>query len=211
MTMEIGHILQRLDATKDAANNSIKTASAAPAQNNADDLRGALRNALTSGETTKTASVSNTSTPQGDLIKMASDLTDAEDAATMKQASIYGAAMCDGFMSRFGQYEKEAEQIVPTTFAKSAGEYDTFEKFASDNPDLVKEAYAVGYRQTYDGLVKQANDEFTQGYNDTIKQANADYEQGFNDQLVETHKVAAHMYKRGAYAINDIIQRTQAQ
>jgi len=211
--MEIGKIMQRLNESRAADQDGIKTASAAPKTPtiSSESLRTALRETLAAAPTTtKTASVGGPNPAEG-LLKLAEDLTAAEEDALSKQASLYGAAMCDGFMSRMAQYESAAEQVAPAVKTaavsvaqnrpalidpsleaiKTASHDPAFQKFASENPDLVKEAVDLGYRQTWDTLVKQANDEFSRGY---------------QDAMTETHKIASECYKAGAVTINNVIR-----
>lgn len=212
--MEIKDIMKRLDASR--SEEGIKTASAATSNRtptNPDALRGALREALAAAPSqVKTAAATEPSrNPAGDLLKLAEDLTSAEEEAMMKQAQIYGAAMCDGFMERFGQYEEAAlqapsvktAQAQPRSLAadadlhaiKTAAANDAeFQKFASENPDLVKEAVDLGYRQTWDQLVKTAEDDFQSGYGDT---------------MTEMHKMASECYKQGALTINNVLRQVQ--
>lgn len=207
--MDIAQIMKRLDQSRTVEQAAIKTASVETKTPNADALRSALRSALSSGTTEKTAAVQPQEDAAGTLLKMAEDLTHAEEEAMMKQAQIYGAAMCDGFMGRFGQYEKAAMEVAPAPIQKIAAAPvvdDTveaiktaaadpgFQKFANENPDLVKEAFDLGYQAEWGRLVKQANDEFEQGYNDT---------------MTEIQKVAAHVYASGAYAANEMIRAAQ--
>lgn len=218
--MEIKDIMKRLDASR--SEEGIKTASVAPQNGtptNPEALRGALRDALAAAPSqTKTAAATEQpQNPAGDLLKLAEDLTTAEEEAMMKQASIYGAAMCDGFMARFSQYEDAALQSPSVKTAQmqaapqaaqpattdadieaiktaAANDYE-FQKFASENPDLVKEAVDLGYRQTWDGLVKTAEEDFQQGYNDSMN---------------EMHKIASECYKSGAVTINNVLRQLQA-
>lgn len=213
--MEIKDIMKRLDDSRSDA--GIKTASAPSngTPTNPEALRGALRDALAAApSTTKTAAVAEPQpNPAGDLLKLAEDLTSAEEEAMMKQASIYGAAMCDGFMTRFGQYEdaaleapsvktaqvaqpaQPAAQDVDLNAIKTAAANDAeFQKFASENPDLVKEAVDLGYRQTWDTLVKTAETDFDSGYGDT---------------MTEMHKMASECYHNGAVTINNVLRQVQ--
>lgn len=216
--MEIGKIMQRLNESRAAEQGGIKTASTAPKTptTSTESLRTALRETLAAAPTTtKTASIAGSNPAEG-LLKLAEDLTAAEEDALSKQASLYGAAMCDGFMSRMAQYETAAEQVAPAVKTaavavahgqptlidptldaiKTAAVNDpAFQKFASENPDLVKEAVDLGYRQTWDALVKQANDEFGRGYQDAMN---------------ETHKIASECYKAGALTINNVIRAMNA-
>jgi len=207
--MELAKIMERLGNSQQAEQTAIKTASApaAPSAVSGDALREALTNAMATTE--KTAAVAPSyATPQGDLLKMAEDLSNAEDAAITKQASIYGAAMCDGFMARYAEYEAAAEQVAPTKTAsahayapvttdtvKLAAQDPEFQKFASENPELVKEAYELGYQQTYATRVKEAQDEFDKGYSDTMGQV---------------HKLASDIYARGVMDINTVLKHAAA-
>lgn len=212
--MELQNIMKRLADSKTATQDGIKTASApsAAAAPTADALRDALHTAMATTEKTAAAPpVAAPSSPEGDLLKMAEDLTNAEEQAMQKQASILGAAMCDGFMERFAQYEDAAGQVAPAKTAsiaslavpsdatldtiKTAAQDPAFQKFASENPDLVKEAFDLGYQQTYGQLVKEAQDDFQQGYDDTMGQV---------------HQVAADSYKTAALTINNVLREAQA-
>ena len=190
--MEIDQILNRLQTSKNAEASAIKTASVT-APTSTDALRGALRNALaTQPATEKTAAVADD--PTGDLLKFASDLSNAEHEALSKQAAVYGAAMCDGFMSRFGQYEGAAGQVAAPV--KTAAATEDFNKFAAENPQLVQEAYDLGYQTKTASLQKQAAEEFEAGYTDTLN---------------EVHKVASEIYKQAAYTTNNVIRQATAQ
>lgn len=205
--MELHKIMQRLGESRNATDAGIKTASVVKkAQNDTDALRGALHNALVTPNREKTAAIiAPQTTPQGDLLKMAEDLTNAEEQAMQKQASLLGAAMCDGFMERFAQYEEAAGQVAPSTKTAAAATHDRalemiktaaqdpeFQKFANANPELVKEAFDLGYQQTYGQLVKEAQDQFQQGY---------------DDQMSQIHKTATDVYKTAAYTINDVLRK----
>jgi hypothetical protein len=185
--MEIAQILKRLEDSEHASNAGIKTASAPPSSVSptANALRNELRQALSTVQTEKTAQAAPkqaSQAPVAGLVKMASDLVNAEEEALMKQAQVYGAAICDGFMARYAQYEQAANEVVPQQ-AKTAAATDVdFQKFAQENPELTKEAYDLGYRTKMAELQKQADERFQAGYNDTMN---------------EVHKTAAALYKHG--------------
>jgi hypothetical protein len=187
--MEIAQIMKRLEDSKAADSAGVKTASA-PEPNtapSAEALRSELRQVLSQGETEKRASAQPAqASPTGDLVKMATDLANAEEEALMKQAQVYGAAICDGFMSRYAQYEAAANEVAPAqpkTAAVQQPVTDDFQKFAQENPELTKEAYELGYRTKMAELQEQANERFSAGYNDTMQ---------------EVHKIASDLYKHGA-------------
>jgi hypothetical protein len=211
--MELGQIMQRLEQSTQTATAGVKTAAAAPngAGSSPDILRETLRATLGGIEKTASAAAAE---PVGDLLKVAEDLSRAEEAQLLKQAQIYGAAMCDGFMERFASYEAAALQVAPpqakTAAAQAAASAQPqavdqaiehikvaaadpeFIKFAEANPDLVKEAYALGYQRQWEGLVKQAQDDFNRGYGETMD---------------EVHKLAADCYKAGAVTINNVLRQ----
>lgn len=210
--MELQDIMQRLNSSRAAEEAAVKTASVKPGNGhnpNPEVLRSALRNALATAESEeKTASAQAAGRPTDALLKMAEDMSNAEDAALQKQAEVYGAAMCDGFMARFAEYEDAAMKtsgVLPQQqktasvdedleMIKTAAQDPAFQKFASENPELVKEAYDLGYQNQWNGMVKQAQDQFQQGY---------------NDQMERMHKIASDCYKAGAVAINNVLRQMQ--
>jgi hypothetical protein len=199
--MEIATIMKRLEESEQASNAGVKTASAqTPAAPPSDALRNELRQALTAVNTEKTASAQPTQTqsPAGDLVKMAADLVDAEEEALMKQAQVYGAAVCDGFMARYAQYEQAAGEVAPveTKTASAQPVAQDFEKFAQENPELTKEAYELGYRTKMAELQKVAEERFEAGYNDTME---------------EVHKTAAALYKHGSEWAQWAVKTAEAQ
>ena len=144
----------------------------------------------------------------GDLLKVAEDLLTAEEDLMLKQATLLGQAFGEGVVSRLAQYEQAIQQMQPAKTAgvsdpvpdnlvdqiKTAANDPQFAKFAQENPDLVKEAFDLGYQQQMQQLVKQANDEFTQGW---------------QDAMTEVHKVASASYKNGAHTINTVLRELQ--
>jgi len=210
--MEIQQIMKRLDESRKAERAGIKTASVAtgnnPAPQVADALRQTLRSALSAvPDTVKTAAEVPAGHPTGDLLKLAEDLTNAEEQTLLKQASLLGTAVCDGFMARLAQYDDAAQQVAPSAPMKMAQAQDVtlehiktaaqdpeFVKFAQSNPDLVKEAFDLGYQQQMQQLVKQADDEFSQGW---------------QDAMTEVHKTASGIYKTAAFTINSVLRELQ--
>lgn len=192
--MEIAQIMKRLEDSKAADNAGVKTASAPEPSTapSADALRTELRQVLSqesSAEKTAAAQPAQ-GAPTADLVKMASDLANAEEEALMKQAQVYGAAICDGFMARYAAYEAAANEVAPEQPKTAAAQPqapaqvpEDFQKFAAENPELVKEAWELGYRTKRAELEAQANERFGAGYNDTMQ---------------EVHKIASDLYKHGA-------------
>ena len=136
--MEIAQILDRLEKSEQADQAGVKTASVKTSATapSADALRNELRQAL-SAVTTKTAETQTktaSQAPVAGLVKMASDLVDAEEEALMKQAQVYGAAICDGFMARYAAYEQAAGEVAPPQQKIAAAADGDFQKFAQANP-----------------------------------------------------------------------------
>jgi hypothetical protein len=208
---DIATIMQRLDESRQAENEGIKTAAVSPAPApSADALRSALQSVLSTEKTASAPAPAATESPVDGMLKLAEDLTNAEEEAMLKQAAVYGAAMCDGFMNRFSQYEQAAMATDTTKHAaalpspqqhddmleqiKTAAASPDFAKFAEANPDMVKEAFDLGYRSQMDELIKTAQNDFDQGYQDAMN---------------EVHKVASTCYAQGAHIINDVIRSVQ--
>lgn len=156
-------------------------------------LRQALKEATVEVETsTKTAGQTS---PLDDLTKLAASVVADEHAATIKEAQLYGAAVCDGFMVRLSQYDEAAQKIAVTSPAvKTAAIADgaeDFEKFAAANPDIVREAHDLGYEQTKNDLTKLAEAAWLYGHNGTVqlihKTATDSFVSGFADtaRLIE--------------------------
>lgn len=187
-----------------------KTASEAPASTgtptSADSqLSVALRAAVTSGETVKVASAPAT-TPVMDVMKVAAELADADQALAVKEAQLLGAAFADSAVARFADWQKAAgavqgepmlskvAQLAPSQSVQSiAAQADVaFAKFAEENPVTARQAIALGYAPTAGGLDKMAEDSYVQGY---------------NDQVTEIHKVAADEFLKGAAMTSVLLER----
>lgn len=155
-------------------------------------LRRALKEATAEIETpTKTAAQAS---PLDQLTKLAASVVEDEHAATIKEAQLYGAAVCDGFMARLAQYDEAAQKqaaALPPTKVASAAPADDFEKFASANPEIVREAHDLGYEQTKVDLHKLAEAAWLYGHNGTVqwihKTASDAFVAGFADtaRLIE--------------------------
>lgn len=137
-------------------------------------LRQALKEATADAEaSTKLAAPAS---PIDDLTKLAASVVADEHEATVKEAQLYGAAVCDGFMARLAQYDAAAQKhagVAPEKIASAVSttsvEADTFEKFASENPSLVREAHDLGYEQTRQELHKLAEAAWLHGHNGTVR------------------------------------------
>ena len=168
--MELSEILNSLSSTSGVE----KTASSS--------LSDAIDNALDYG-TEKTASVTNNSNPEHDLMKIAQDISNAEQDALVKEAHIYGMAVADGFAARMSSYGNVSQNI------KTASNVDAL---------AVKEAMELGYLHATNALdssdqsmSKTASFTKTAAYNkgqeDAVKVAS--YMQGQEEAV----KVASYM------------------
>jgi len=97
----------------------------------------------TSGSLTNSAG-----SPTDELLKVASQIAEAEDAVLKKQAELYGAAFCDGFVSRMMQYpggEGILDVVSGGSLTKSAGEEMYKVAYDMAMEKIAEEAYGAGY------------------------------------------------------------------
>ena len=174
--MELSSILDAL--SENPSQEMSKTASVSE-NSQSNKLESALEAALSMD---KTASYSNgsVSTPSQDLVKIAQKLADAEQLALVKEAEMYGAAVCDGFIARMGEHEHNGVKVA------SVGNGDVDEI-------LIKQAMELGYRETRNELNKLAQSAYQQGYTEQEKIASAALQQGYN----ETQKIASAALQQG--------------
>jgi hypothetical protein len=159
--MELTEILNSLS---EAGQEKTASEAAATKEAAAENLDGALAEALAAAATEKVAS-SGEATPSEDLTKIAERLAGAEQEALVKEAEMYGAALCDGFMARMNSYEQASGGFGKTASVTE----ESFTKFASDNPELVKNAMDLGYRETKAQLEKVASSAYEDGYEKTAE------------------------------------------
>lgn len=152
--MELSSILDALSDTSASSSEYTKTASHA-SDNHSDKLEAALNSALSMDKTASDASFNSEATPTQDLVKIAQKLADAEQLALVKEAEMYGAAVCDGFIARMGEHDNNGVKV-----ASLSGGADVDEV-------LLKQAMDLGYRETMNELTKIAQDSYSQGYSDT--------------------------------------------
>lgn len=166
--MELNEIMNQIKGT---SNDGLQKVASAPAANKTGEARGKLLNALSDVlAPAKTASARSTSQPAiGELVKMASSVVAAEDSALQKEATLYGAAVADGFMARLHQYSDVAP-VQKTASADGVPTQAEFEKFASANPDLTKQAIDLGYLHGKQQIEQLKVAAFDQGYADTMAQ-----------------------------------------
>ena len=132
----------------------------------------------------KTAGAPNmVNTPALSLERMAKEAHAAEQDQLLKQAQFMGAAVADGFMERFAQYDTAmSAQGVKTA------------NVVPDEEILEKVAQAA-YSQAIQDMEKTAEDEF---------------EEGYNDQLEAIHKLASDIHYVGQQTANHLVQEARS-
>jgi hypothetical protein len=185
--MKLSDALGMIKGSEKTASAPALASSSATAVSPSSDAGERLKQALKEATApTEQAKVAGHASPIEDLTKIAADLSKAEHDALTKEAQLYGAALCDGFMARAAQYKEATERAAPT--AKTAGMIgEDFEKFAAANPSLVKEAAELGFASTTAQLEKLAQDAYEKGWNDTVEQIHKtacdSFVAGFQDTL----------------------------
>ncbi len=178
MSSTIERILSRLDASDEGV--AVKTAAEAAPSAEAKMLATVRR---ISESSVKTASAPAASAaPATDLHRIAKEASDAEAIALTKQASFLGAALCDGFMERYAQYDA----ALSGAGVKTAATVD---------PELIKQAASDGYKQAVADMEKKAEEEYNRGY---------------EDQLKAIHKTAAEVHFGGQQMAHAIVERLHA-
>lgn len=165
--MDLQTVLESLSTEKTAAakaaeKETVKTASDSR-------LSQALEAAISelNAGSEKTASAPGGASPVDDITKIAARIATAEQEALKKEAELYGAALCDGFVTRMSQYERAG--VTKTASHSGPVNQQSFTKFASENPELVKQAMELGYRETKAQLEKVAQDAYAAGYQKTAE------------------------------------------
>jgi hypothetical protein len=176
-------------ATKDGGDGGEKTASS-PTE---DRLKAALKEATAATLPSAPAGQEKQAadSPIADLTKIAGQVASAEQEALTKEAQLYGAAVFDGFMARAAQYEAAGIKVGATMPATPAQEKqasahdDSFEKYAAENPDLVKEAAELGYERTMLQMEQIKQAAYVRGHDEATltiyKVAHGNFVQGFED------------------------------
>lgn len=173
--MELSQILDSLSTPHASTRGQEKTASYQGGYSSQVSSHNKLEQALNAAlETEKTASAR--ATPGGDLVKIAQKLADAEQLALLKEAELYGAAVCDGFISRMNDHEMSGNTKVASFGGNAAEEA------------MIKQAMDLGYRETTAQLEKVAQQAFAQGYNETVKLAQAQMAAGYQDTVKVAHQ-----------------------
>lgn len=189
--MRLDTILQNIQSAQSASEKVASEKSAAPATVTRDALAASLHAAMSGSE--KVASVQTQRAPVDDLMKIASEVAATEQEMAVKEAQLLGRAFADAVVSRVGEWQAASTKVAADA---SFGVADGLDKFASENPDMVKEAAAQGYAETKAHLEKIAADSFNQGY---------------NDMMTEVHEKAAAEFLKAAAVTNSVLQAIAAQ
>lgn len=102
--------------------------------------------------TEKTAAPAPEASPAANLSKLAAEAQAVEEQILSQKAASLGAALADGFMARFAQYDTALSDVEVKTASNAS------------NDDLVKQAYAAAKAD----LEKQAQAEYERGYQDQL-------------------------------------------
>ena len=175
------------DTVKTASDNTAAS-SDKTAANTGEKLKAALREVTAAAPTQEKQAA--TGSPIDGLTKIASQVASAEHESLVKEAQLYGAAVMDGFMARGAQYDAAAQKIaaeqpVQERTAAAPVVDASFEKFAAENPELVKEAAEVGFQTTMIQIEKLAQASYAKGHDEATlgiyKLGHASFVQGFED------------------------------
>jgi len=184
--MKLSSVLASIKGTETEKIASVADSgkTAAAPSTTGEKLKQALKEAAASG-TPSVEKNAAAGSPVNDLMKTASQIVGAEHEALVKEAQLYGCAVADGFLTRIAQHTDAVEKIASAQPGKTAAAPESFEKFASDNPELVKEAAELGYTSTLGQMEKLAEVAYTKGYNGAVetiyKLAHASFVQGFEN------------------------------
>lgn len=174
----------KTDSGEKTAQVSTPTSTSPTALN---EIKTALDNALSGQDKTAQVNTANNTTVQ-DVEKMAKEIVAADDARLQKEAEMWATVAANTFMERLGQFNNAAVKV-----AGSLEHTDMdFKKFASENPEMVKEAHDLGYQKT----AMQLN---------ALKQAA--YERGVSAGIEAVHKAGSDTFIRGFTDISHILDR----
>lgn len=169
------------------SNGTVDEAKTALHQSVEELLGGSQKEATANGENGADPSASEY------LTKIANDLAEADEVATIKEARLYGAAVFDGFLSRANQYAAGSEKT-----ASAQQEAATI--------DQIKQAAATGYSAMDYALNALQGEPATQKHATHQKTAQEEYNEGV---LAGLNKVAEHAidcFERGFEHMDAIAQ-----
>tara|TARA_Y100000592_G_scaffold19371_1_gene29688 strand:- start:8001 stop:8612 length:612 start_codon:yes stop_codon:yes gene_type:complete len=139
----------------------------------------------------KTASVNTQAEPSEDLIKIAQRLADAEQLALVKEAEMYGAAVCDGFLARMTEHDANGVKVA------------SFGGGANVDEVLLKQAMELGYRETTSQLQNLAQQAYDEGYS-SVNEKTASHDQVEDQAVME--KIAAEALQAGYQEAQQMIK-----
>ena len=170
------------------------------------------------GDSDDDDSDTKTAAPLNNLEKIAHSVAAAEEDALIKEANLYGAAVCDGFMSRMSLYEDASEDLGYTKtaeeediyvddegneYTESQVKYAMAQQEAMENTDiepeavemaegLIKEAAYEGYDMSgEEALEKVAEVAYVEGYENIMeKAAEVAFEDGYEETMEKAAEVA---------------------
>ena len=182
--MELSQILNSLNSSGPTE----KVASHSRSSSLEEALDRALNEPLTK---TASANKSNNS-PVADLTKIAAKLASAEQEALIKEAELYGAAVCDGFMARMNNYQASGVKVA--AFAGEDNSYDS---------EMAKLAMELGYQETKAELEKIASQAYNQGYAEVMQSAipTQGMQKEAHVKLAAAVKVASDKYASLGYKV----------
>lgn len=143
-------------------------------------LVNALNEALAPAQ--KTAAEAPASSPVNDVMKVASEIAQAEKEVAVKEAQLLGTAFADAAISRIAEWNKTAAAMLSA---------NPGEKVAGASEELLKQAAQAGYEQAKRDMEKEAEESYVQGYNDTVE---------------AIHKTASDEFLKAAALTRQIIQ-----
>lgn len=183
--MRLDKILENIKAAESVP--SEKIASETPSTTNTrDQLLAALSEATTGSK------VASAGSPVNDLMKIASEVAETEQAMALKEAQLLGHAFADAVVARVGEWQAAAVKTASHAPAVVEG----FDKFASENTELIKQAAEVGYTRTRTHLEKVAA---------------AEYDRGYNETMTQVQKLAAEEFAKAAQLTGRIIDTLAAR
>lgn len=195
----INDILQDLNGLAD--NSSTKVASAADEPNEIAQKRQALTSALEGVQPQyqdKVASAPDASATAA-LEKVASDLADAEQTMTLKEAQLYGAAVFDGFVARANQYAAGAPQ--QKVASAQAPAYDG---------SSIKLASELGYAEAENALNQLIGQEKQAQYNNA-KYAAAEDQRGVIAAMEKIAELTEECFEEGFAAAEQVVAHLSGQ
>lgn len=180
-------ILVDLNRSTPSVPSQQKTASVTSETNSVENAKLALQRSVTdliNGSQSKQASAVTDGSVSAHLTKVASDLAEADEVATIKEARLYGAAVFDGFLARANQYAGAAPQ-QKTASAQTSG------------VDRIKTAAATGYNAMDHALAVLGSSR--------TKTAQEEYSEGVLEGLNKVAEHAIDCFERGFEHMDAIV------